>query len=115
MLFQVLIEEVRVPERSRVRVISVVHKHLSPLTNWLEGPDGQTSQTKPRVLEPDKRGVGLEAVVDFVCEGGSVGVGVPVVAGQVHGVAGVRVAPVQVDHVVGGLSLSVQQLQSGHH
>ena len=98
-------EEVRVPERSRVRVISVVHKDLSPLRNGLEGSDSQASQTKPRVLEPDKHGVRLEAVVDFVCERGPVVVGVPVLAGEVHGVAAVGVAPVQVDHVVGDLGL----------
>ena len=98
-------EEVRVPERGRVRVISVVHKDLSPLRNGLEGSDSQASQTKPRVLEPDKHGVRLEAVVDFVCERGPVVVGVPVLAGEVHGVAGGRISPVQVDHVVGGLRL----------
>ena len=99
------IEEVRVPERGRVRVISVVHKDLSPLRNGPEGSDSQASQTKPRVLEPDKHGVRLEAVVDFVGERGPVVVGVPVLAGEVHGVAAVGVAPVQVDHVVRGLSL----------
>ena len=58
----------RVPERSSVRVISVVNKHLSPLRNCLEGSDGQASQTKPRVLEPDKDSVRLEAVVHLVPE-----------------------------------------------
>ena len=61
-------EEVRVPERSSVRVISIMHKHLLSLWNCLEGSDGQAAQTKPRVLESDEHGVRLEAVVDLGTE-----------------------------------------------
>ena len=95
----------RVPERSSIRVISVVNKHFAPFRNCLEGSDGQAPQAKPRVMESDKDGVRLEAVVDFVSERCSVVVCVPVLTGQVHGVGGVRVPPVQVDHVVRDLAL----------
>ena len=52
------------------------------------------------MIDPSKAGVGLEAVIGLVCQGGGVRGDVTEVLGNIQGVGVRGQVPVRVDHIV---------------
>ena len=96
-----IVNHVREPYRSMRRWISIIDKNLFATGNVFQSFNSDASESKDRMIDSSKSGVGIETVIGLVGKWGRVGLNVTEMLRDIHRVGGSSgQVPVCVDHVV---------------